>query len=118
LGQITRRIDDRLAALSYKLSEQGQKLRGLLRIPTMVKDGSGKEYAEQRVNNILEMARGSGIAYLPQGEEFQELTNTYGTVSEVEMSIEAAAYQALRINEKLFTCDYSEVQYRNIFQAS
>ncbi len=118
LGQITRLIDDNLRSLSYKLSENSASLKGFLKIPTKAEDGELKRRAELRVSNIMETAKGAGIGFLQLGEEFQELSNTYQTASENELEfLKMQLYQAFGINEKLFTCDYSEMQYRAYFQS-
>lgn len=118
LGQIARLIDDNLRALSYKLNEDNSKLKGFLKIPTKAEDGELKKRAEARVSNIMETAKGAGIGFLQQGEEFQELNNTYGTTSENELEfLKMQLYQAFGINEKLFTCDYTEEQFRAYFSS-
>lgn len=118
LGQITRLIDDNLRSLSYKLSENNSQLKGFLKIPTKAEDGELKRRAQLRVDNIMETAKGAGIGFLQLGEEFQELSNTYQTASENELEfLKMQLYQAFGINEQLFTCDYSEMQYRAYFQS-
>ncbi len=118
LGQITRLIDDNLRSLSFKLSENSAQLKGFLKIPTKAEDGELKRRAELRVRNIMDTAKNAGIGFLQQGEDFQELSNTYQTASENELEfLKMQLYQAFGINEKLFTCDYSEMQYRAYFQS-
>lgn len=118
LGQITRLIDDNLRALSYKLSEDNSRLKGFLKIPTKAGDGELKKRAELRVSNIMEAAKGAGIGYLQQGEEFQELNKEFGTASENEMEfLKSQLYHAFGINEALFTCNYTEEQFRAYFHS-
>jgi phage portal protein BeeE len=118
LGQITRLIDDNLRALSYKLSENNAKLKGFLKIPTKAEDGELKRRAEMRVKNIMDSAQDAGIGFLQQGEEFQELNQEYGTASENEMEfLKGQLYNAFGINNDLFTCNYTEEQYRAYFQS-
>lgn len=118
LGQITRLIDDNLRALSLKLSENSASLKGFLKIPTKAEDGELRHRAKLRVENIMESAKSAGIGFLQQGEEFQELMNSYQTASQEELEfLKLQLYQAFGINENLFTCDYSEVQYRAYFQS-
>jgi hypothetical protein len=118
LGQITRLIDDNLRALSYKLSEGNSRLQGFLKVATKAEDGELKKRAEMRVANIMDAAKSSGVGYLQQGEEFQELNKEYGTASENELEfLKMQLYQAFGINEKLFTCDYTEEQYRAYYQS-
>jgi|GEM_PF-1152578 len=117
LGQITRLIDDNLRSLSWKLSENNSKLDGFLKLDTKAEDGELKKRAEMRVKNIMDVAENGGIGFLQKGEDFVELSKTYGTASETEMEfLKLQLYQAFGINEKLFTCDYTEEQYRAYFQ--
>jgi phage portal protein BeeE len=118
LGQITRLIDDNLRALNDKLNEQPTSLRGLLKFPTRIIDEELRKKTEDRLENIFASARRGGIGYLQAGEEFQELANVYSTASESEMDfLKGQLYQAFGINEKLFTCDYGEEQYRAYYQS-
>jgi phage portal protein BeeE len=119
LGQITRLIDDNLHTLSDKINVGSNSwLRGLLKIPTKAIDQELRKRAETRVANIMAAARNGGIGYLEQGEEFQELSQTYSTASADEMEfLKSQLYQAFGINEKLFTCDYREEQYRAYYQS-
>lgn len=118
LGDISKLIDDNLRALSYKISEQGNWLKGLLKSPTVVRDEMLKSAAEKRINSIMETAKTGGIAVLEKGEEFQELNNKYSTASPEEMEfLKLQLYQGFGINEKLFTCDYTESQYRAYFSS-
>lgn len=118
LGQITKLIDDNLRAVSYKISRQGNSLKGLLKMPFNSEDEEMKKKAEERVSNILDAAKNSGIGYLDKKEEFQELNNTYNTASPEELEfLKNQLYQAFGINEKLFNCDYTEEQYRAYFSS-
>ncbi len=119
LNQITKLIDDNLAALSYKINEQPQsKLRGFLKLPTKTGDEALKARAEKRVQSIFEASRNGGIGALEQGEEFQELTKDYFTADPEELEfLKAQLYQSFGINEALFTCNYTEDQYRAYFQS-
>lgn len=118
LHQITALIDENLQALSYKLSEENAELKGLLLFPTKTMDEAMKKQAQQRVDNIMESAKRGKIGYLQQGEDFKELNNTYTTASDEELEfLKMQLYQAFGMNEKLFTCDYSENQYRAYFQS-
>jgi phage portal protein BeeE len=117
LGQITRLIDDNLRSLSWKLSDKNSKLDGFLKLDTKAEDGELKKRAEMRVKNIMDVAENGGIGFLQKGEDFMELSKTYGTASEAELEfLKLQLYQAFGINEKLFTCDYTEMQYRAYFQ--
>ena len=118
LGQVTKLIDDNLRALSIKLSDGNSKLHGFLKLPTSAQDSELKKRAQMRVENIMESARNGGIGFLQNGEEFQELSNTYNSASESELEfLKMQLYQAFGINEKLFTCDYTEEQYRAYFSS-
>lgn len=118
LTQITKLIDDNLRAVSYKISKQGNGLKGFLKMPFSAEDKEMKKKAEDRLNNILHTAKNSGIGYLDKKEEFQELNNTYNTASPEELEfLKNQLYQAFGINEKLFTCDYTEEQYRAYFSS-
>lgn len=118
LGQISRLIDDNLRAVSFKISKQGNGLKGFLKMPFSSDDEKMKRKAIDRVNNIIESAENSGIGYLDRNEEFQELSNSYNTASAEELEfLKSQLYQAFGINEKLFTCDYSEEQYRAYFSS-
>lgn len=118
LGQITKLIDDNLRAVSYKISRQGNSLKGLLKMPFNSEDEEMKKKAEERVSNILDAAKNSGIGYLDKKEEFLELNNSYNTASPEELEfLKNQLYQAFGINEKLFNCDYTEEQYRAYFSS-
>lgn len=118
LNKVTNLIDDALRSLSYKVNEKPSTLRGLLKVPTKVADKELKKEAEERVSNILDAAQGSGIGYLQKDEEFQELTNKYGTASKEEMEfLKEQLYNSFGINDSLFTCDYTEDQYRAYYQS-
>lgn len=118
LGQITKLIDDNLRAVSYKISRQGNTLKGLLKMPFNSEDEEMKKKAEERVSNILDAAKNSGIGYLDKKEEFLELNNNYNTASPEELEfLKNQLYQAFGINEKLFNCDYTEEQYRAYFSS-
>lgn len=118
LNKVTNLIDDSLRALSYKVNEKPSTLRGLLKLPTKAEDGELKKKAEDRVKNIMDMAAIGEIGYLQSGEEFQELTHAYGTANKEEMEfLKQQLYNSFGINEDLFTCDYSEDQYRAYYQS-
>lgn len=119
LNSITKLIDDNLRALSAKLNaQQNSTLRGFLKIPTTTGDKEMLEKAQERVNDIMAAAQNGNIGYLQKGEDFKELTNTYSTASTEEMEfLKGQLYQAFGINEKLFTCDYTEEQYRGYYQS-
>lgn len=118
LGQITRLIDENLRSLSAKLAEENSNIRGLLKIPTIIKDGSAEKYAEERVNNIVETAKIANVGYLQKDEAFQELSNTYSTASESEMEfLLLQLYQAFGLNKDLFTCNYTEGQFRAYYSS-
>lgn len=113
LGMITGLIDASLRALSYKLAEGNNRLKGFLKIPTKAIDEKLRKEAELRVNNIMAAAAGSGIGYLQQGEEFQELTGEYGTASQDQMEfLKSVLHDAYGISPKLFTCEYTEDEFR------
>lgn len=118
LNKVTNLIDDALRSLSYKVNDKPSTLRGFLKLPTKAEDGELKRKAEDRVKNIMDMAKDGEIGYLQQGEEFQELNNTYGTASKEEMEfLKQQLYNSFGINEDLFTCSYSEDQYRAYYQS-
>lgn len=118
LTSVSRLIDDNLKAIGQKLSISNQPLKGLLKVPTTTDDERMKSKAENRVNNILNAASSSGIGYLQKGEEFQELRNSYESVSDNELEfLKNQLYQAFGLNEKLFNCDYTESQYRAYFSS-
>jgi HK97 family phage portal protein len=118
LGQITRLINDALRAISERVNEHDKDLSGLLKFPTKIQDGEMKARAESRVSNILDVAKKGGIGYLDAGEEFQELKNTYGLASKEELEfLKGQLYEAFGLNEHLFTCDYTEEQYRAYVQS-
>lgn len=117
LGQISRLIDDNLRALSEKVNS-GSRLKGFLKMPTTAIDNDMKRKAQERVNNIYETARNGEIGYLQNGEDFKELTNEFGTASQDELEfLKSQLYNAFGINEKLFTADYNEDQYRAYHQS-
>lgn len=118
LNQITELIDINLNALSEKLSEGNSNIKGFLKLPTKAADEHLKKLASSRVEHMLSVAQTGGIAYLEQGEEFQELNNEYATASKDELEfLKSQLYHAHGINEKLFTCDYSEEQYRAYYSS-
>jgi phage portal protein BeeE len=119
LGQISNLIDSNLKAISEKLNTSDVSwLKGLLKIPTKAQDGELKKRAEQRVQSIYDVANRGGIGYLEQGEDFMELSRDYTTASESELEfLKMQLYQAFGINENLFTCDYTEEQYRAYYQS-
>ena len=87
-------------------------------MPFNSEDEEMKKKAEERVSNILDAAKNSGIGYLDKKEEFQELNNNYNTASPEELEfLKNQLYQAFGINEKLFNCDYTEEQYRAYFSS-
>lgn len=118
LNQITELIDINLNALSEKLSEGNTNLKGFLKMPTKAADEHLRKQAQNRVESMMEVARSGGIAYLEKDEEFQELSNDYATASKDELAfLKAQLYHAHGINEKLFTCDYTEEQYRAYYSS-
>lgn len=118
LYQVTRVMDENLKAVSWKVSEQGNFLKGLLHLRTNADDKEMKEKAEERVNNILDSARDTGVGYLQKGEEFQELTNNYATATPEELNfLKTIYFEAFGFNEKLFTCSYTEEEYRAYFSS-
>lgn len=118
LYQVTRVMDENLKAVSWKVSEQGNFLKGLLHLRTNADDQEMKEKAEERVNNILDSARDTGVGYLQKGEEFQELTNNYATATPEELNfLKTIYFEAFGFNEKLFTCSYTEEEYRAYFSS-
>lgn len=118
LHSITNLIDENLRQMQYKLAESKGSLKGFIRFNTKLADNSMKEYAKSRVKNILETAEDGGMGYLDKDEEFIELSHTYDTFSSEEISqLKEQLYQAFGMNEKLFTCDYSEEQYRAYFSS-
>lgn len=118
LNQITELIDINLNALTEKLGRGNSKLRGFLKLPTKTADEHLKKQAKSRVDSMMELAANGGIAYLEQGEEFMELNKDYSTASKEEMEfLKSQLYHAHGINEKLFTCDYTEEQYRAYYSS-
>ena len=118
LNQITELIDINLNALTEKLSDGNSSLRGFLKLPTKAADQHLKQQARNRVDSMLDLAKNGGIAYLEQGEEFQELSKDYSTASKEELEfLKSQLYNAHGINEKLFTCDYTEEQYRAYYSS-
>lgn len=118
LNQITELIDINLNALTEKLSDGNSSLRGFLKLPTKAADEHLKKQARKRVDSMLDLAKNGGIAYLEQGEEFQELSKDYSTASKEELEfLKSQLYNAHGINEKLFTCDYTEEQYRAYYSS-
>lgn len=116
LNNIAKLIDENLKAMSYKISQQGNSLKGFLKVPTATNDAEMRKKAEKRVSDIISMAKDSGIGYLDKNEDFKELNNQYNTVSPEELEfLKLQLYQSFGLNEKLFTCDYSESQYRAYF---
>lgn len=77
LNQITELIDINLNALTEKLSDGNSSLRGFLKLPTKAADEHLKKQAKNRVDSMLDLAKSGGIAYLEQGEEFEELSKDY-----------------------------------------
>lgn len=117
LNQITRLIDNNLRVLSEKLDESST-LRGFLKLKTMANDNELKEQALGRTKDIMDAAKENNIGYLQNGEEFQELNNEYGTAAKEEMEfLKQQLYNAFGFNDDLFTCNYSEDQYRAYFQS-
>lgn len=118
LNSITHLIDENLKQMELKLAESKASLKGFIRFNTKLADNSMKDYAKSRVNNILETAETGGMGYLDKDEEFIELNNTYETISSDEINqLKEQLYQAFGMNERLFTCDYSEEQYRAYFSS-
>lgn len=118
LHSITHIIDENLRHMSSKLAESQGQMKGLIRFNTKLADNSMKEYAKNRVRNIMETAEEGGVGYLDKDEEFIELSNTYETISSDEINqLKEQLYQAFGMNERLFTCDYSEEQYRAYFSS-
>lgn len=118
LNQITELIDINLNALTEKLSDGNSSLRGFLKLPTKAADEHLKKQAKNRVDSMLDLAKSGGIAYLEQGEEFEELSKDYSTASKEELEfLKSQLYNAHGINEKLFTCDYTEEQYRAYYSS-
>lgn len=116
LNNITRIIDNNLKVMTRKLSKSGSRLKGLLRLNTKAADDFLKEKAKERVNSIMEVADSGGVGYLDKDEEFIELNNEYQTITTQEIDqIKNMLFQAFGLNEKLFTCDYTEEQYRAYF---
>ncbi|WP_221642099.1 phage portal protein [Listeria innocua] len=116
LNQIVQIIDENLSALSAGINERSE-IKGFLKLPTKVADETMKNKAQKRINNMAETAKTNGISYLEQGEEFQELSNKYETIANDDLEfLKNQIYQAYGINEKLFTCDYTEEQYRAYYQ--
>ena len=119
LNQITALIDDNLQALSRKINEQENSLiKGFLKLPFKAMD----DLMQKRAENVLQQARNvattGGIGYLDQDVEFQELKAGISTIASEELEfLKMQLYQAFGINEKLFTCDYSESQYRGYFSS-
>lgn len=118
LYQITRVMDENLRAVSWKISEQGNFLKGLLKLPTSAEDEQMKDKAKERVEHILDAAKDSGVGYLQRGEEFQELSNNYATATPEELNfLKTILFEAFGFNEKLFTCSYTEEEYRAYFSS-
>lgn len=116
LNNITRIIDHNLKIMSKKLATTGSNLKGLLRLNTKTADDFLKAQAEERIKNIMEVANAGGVGYLDKDEEFIELKNEYQTITTAEIDqIKGMLFQAFGLNEKLFTCDYTEEQYRAYF---
>ncbi|HGA1205590.1 TPA: phage portal protein [Streptococcus suis] len=118
LNQVADLIDSNLNALSEKLVEGNKGIRGFLQLPTKAADQHLRKLAEERVKNMLESAKVSGIGYLEQGEEFKELNSEFATASKDELEfLKSQLYHAYGINEDLFTCNYTEQQYRAYYSS-
>lgn len=118
LTQITNIIDANLMTISNKLDEQNSWLKGFLKLGTKAADKELQERVKKRIESIMETAQNGGIGYLEQGEEFQELNNVYSSASSDDLEfLKSQLYNGFGINEKLFTCDYTEEQYRAYFSS-
>ncbi|MCM0582786.1 phage portal protein [Weissella diestrammenae] len=118
LGEITKLIDDNLHALSSKLNDNSG-IRGLLHLPTRAATDDIEDRMNKRLTAFYDTGKDGGVSYLEKGEEFQELSQTYGgTASADELEfLKSQLYNAFGINEKLFTADYNEEQYRAYYQS-
>lgn len=118
LNQITNIIDANLMTISNKLDEQNSWLKGFLKLGTKAADKELQDRVKKRVESMMETAQNGGIGYLEQGEEFQELQNVYSSASSDDLEfLKSQLYNGFGINEKLFTCDYTEEQYRAYFSS-
>ena len=116
LGRITNLIDDNLIALSEKLD--GTTIKAFISLPTKLANDELQRRAEYRRDSIIEVAKNGGIGFLEKGEELKELNKPINTVSSEELEfLKAQLYQAFGINESLFTCDYTEMQFRAYFSS-
>ncbi len=117
LSNISQLIDDNLHSISMKLND-GQSLKGFIKFPTKAASEQLSQHLEKRKDDIFNAAKNGGIGFLEQGEEFQELKNTYATVTSDELTfLKQQLYNSFGINEDLFTANYTEDQYRAYFQS-
>lgn len=117
LGQISNLIDQNLRSLSEKVNSNST-LKGFIKMPTVAADKDMKKKADDRVKAIYDVAKNGEIGYLQRGEEFQELKSEFSTASEKELEfLKGQLYNAFGINDKLFTADYTEDQYRAYHQS-
>jgi HK97 family phage portal protein len=114
LLKITQLIDDNLRALSEKLSDgNNSTIKGFIKFDTKAVNETLKKRTQERIKAIQEVAQSGQIGWLEEGEDFKELTHAINTASSEELEfLKSQLYQAFGINEKLFTCDYSEMQFR------
>lgn len=118
LEQLTGLIDMNLAVLSEKLSSGNQPLKAVVHYNTTMEDGELKAKMEERISNILDVARNGGIGYLDKNETLEELQNEYATATDSEIqSLKDQLFEAFGLNASIFTGDYTEMQYRAYYQS-
>jgi HK97 family phage portal protein len=119
LNKITQLIDSNLNAIAEKLADQSAvTIKGFLKLPFVTMDTKSEARATKLLNQINEVASKGNIGYLDKDTEFQELRNEISTMQSSDLEfLKSQLYNAFGINEKLFTCDYSESQYRAYFNS-
>lgn len=118
LHNLTNIIDMNLSVISEKLSVGNAPVKAVLRFNTTTPDGQMKEKAEERIANILDVAKNGGIGYLAKDEQLEELKQEYATATENEISqLKDQLFEAFGLNSAIFTGNYTEMQYRAYYQS-
>jgi len=120
LAGITSLIDNALHALSMKVTEGRNELRGILHLSTKVSDAEQRAYAEQRVKNMAAVASGAlPIAYAESGETFQEIQgrcDNTATESELNFLLDQL-HRSFGISKAIFEGDYTDQQWKAYFNS-
>lgn len=117
VGAFARVLDNSISAVNKKITEGSSGLKGFLKMRTNAVDEEMMQKAQQRVENIMNVATSTGIGYLDKDEDFVALSNPIEIASVEQLEfLKRQLQENYGINENILSGKYSELEYKAYLQ--